>query len=91
MSNTPYCSGNSSDHCCYLNGPPCHFLEENTVEGRRWACGLRRELGSWDAVYADQRYIIEIQPVWEQTGLAGYKCGEWPAPGFKCGQCGLEG
>jgi len=87
----PSCNGNGSDHCCYLDGPPCPFLEENTVEGRRWACGLRRELGNWDAVHADERYVTQIQPVWERGGLAGYKCGEWPAKGFKCGTCGIEG
>lgn len=87
----PLCTGNTTDHCCYLNGTPCFYIEENTVEGRRWACGLFRELGNWDAVHADERYVTKIQPVWEITPLAGYKCGEWPNPGRTCGECGVKG
>jgi len=82
------CSGNTDDHCCYLNGPVCPFLEEGTVGGRRWACGLRRELGSWDLVHADVRYIQQVQPVWEQVGLSTNKCGEWPVSGERCNTCG---
>lgn len=47
---------NNDDHCCYIDGEPCPFLEQNTEPGFRWSCGLRRELGSWDAVIADPRY-----------------------------------
>jgi len=51
------CKGrNNKDHCCYIAGKPCPFLERNTEKGFRWSCGLRRELGSWDAVIADPRY-----------------------------------
>lgn len=85
------CPGDTEDHCCYLNGPPCHFLEENTVPGRRWACGLYRELGSWDKVHSDERYVTQIKPVWESSSLAGYDCGDWPNPGRTCATCGGSG
>lgn len=86
----PSCTGNNSDHCCYVDGVACKHLIVDVVPGRKYACGLRHELGNWDAVYADPRYA-EIQAVWDAGSLAGYKCGEWPAPRFVCGTCGLEG
>jgi hypothetical protein len=82
------CLGNSADHCCYLAGKPCTFLEENTVEGRRWACGLRRELGDWDAVLASDRYKETVAPVFEHLGM---NCRDWPdGPGDGCGTCGIR-
>lgn len=71
------CHGNGEDHCCYVAGEVCPFLEENTVPGRRWACGLFRELGNWDAVHADPRYLEHVQPAWDQIGIEGYSCGDW--------------
>jgi hypothetical protein len=80
------CTGNSKDHCCYVNGKPCRFLEENTVEGRHWACGLRRELGDWDTVQADDRYKTHVEPHW----IDGLDCKTWPNPalGQTCSTCG---
>lgn len=68
------------DHCCYVDGERCAYLVEN-VGGRRYACGLRLELGSWDAVHADPRYA-PIQEVWDRVGIES--CGAW-GPGT--GQC----
>lgn len=54
----PQCVGRggyTTGHCCYLAGKVCGFLVENQG-GRRYACGLRLELGSWAAVNADPRY-----------------------------------
>lgn len=76
------CHGNQIDHCCYVRGVRCPFLEEDTVVGRRWVCGLRRELGSWDAVHADRRYLEHVQPAWDEVGIES--CGAW-GPGS--GQC----
>ena len=87
----PICTGNTSDHCCYLNGTPCVYIEENTVEGRRWACGLFRELGNWDAVHADERYVTTIQPLIDMTPFAGFRCGDWPDPSRVCATCGVKG
>jgi hypothetical protein len=47
---------NLADHCCYVDGRPCKFLEENTERGLRWSCQLRRETGSWEAAVTDPRY-----------------------------------
>lgn len=85
------CSGNTEQHCCELNGRVCHFLEENTVEGRRWACGLYRELGNWQKVHIDPRYIKTVKPEIDKTPLVGLNCGEWPRQGVKCLACGGVG
>jgi hypothetical protein len=81
------CRGNSNDHCCWVAGKVCDFLEENTVEGRRWACGLRRELGDWDAVLASDRYQKDIAPTFEPMGV---NCRDWPSitSGQVCHECG---
>lgn len=71
------CSGNGMDHCCYLIGRVCPHLEEATVPGRHWVCGLYRELGSWDAVEADARYLRDVQPMWD-IKHPGFGCGDWP-------------
>ena len=81
------CQGTSDDHCCWLAGKVCEFLEEDTVPGRRWACGLYRELGSWDAVHTDHRY----EPVKVFLEPHGFLCGDWPTPGVHCGTCGVTG
>ena len=86
------CNGNSQDHCCYLNGKVCVFLEEWTVPDRHWACGLYRELGSWELVHRDTRYQKHIQPFWDTHGprMGVYSCGEFPGPN-KCESCGKQG
>lgn len=80
-----FCHGNGSDHCCYVGGRTCLFLEVGTVEGRIWVCGLRRELGSWNAVHADPRYQAEVRPVWEQAGVAD--CGDFTGLADGTKQC----
>lgn len=72
------CHGNGPDHCCHLGRfGVCAHLEENTVEGRRWACGFRRRLGSWEAVHADPQYLSEVAPLLKETGIP-VLCGDWP-------------
>ena len=81
-----YCTGRGTldgDHCCYVNGEVCDYLERGTVAGRTFACGLRRELGSWDAVHEDERYQ-PIQAVWDAGGVIT-SCGGWqPEPNNCC-------
>jgi hypothetical protein len=72
------CHGNNDFHCCWINGQVCLHLEERTVEGRRWACGLLRELGTWDAVYQDPRYQATTAARSFQEHHPGYGCGDWP-------------
>ena len=72
------CHGNGPDHCCYIAGRVCPYLEENPVEGRRWACGLLRELGSWPKVYRSTRYRRTDAAKWFRVSFPSYGCGDWP-------------
>ena len=83
------CLGNAPDHCCYVNGIDCKFLEVNTVEGRKWACGLRRELGDWDLVLDDPRYQEHVQPVFGELNCRDYPDGEGINRGI-CKECGCN-
>ena len=83
------CAGNSADHCCYINGEPCpHLRDDGPDATRRWVCTLREELGSWDAVHVDPRYLRDVQPFWN-----GYAptlgCGDWPVKRQTCEVCGV--
>ena len=71
---------NNKDHCCYVNGKPCQFLEENTEQGFRWTCGLRRKLGSWDAVLKHRSY----QPLKQHFAQWGYDCASYVC--YECEQ-----
>lgn len=83
---------NLEDHCCYFDGQPCPFVEEKTEPGFRWSCGLRRELGSWDAVLVDPRYVEIVRPKHEarsaRIGVSLSNCRDYPAPPEKCTYCG---
>jgi len=79
------CSGRGTpggDHCCYVEGQVCRYLEENTVEGRRFVCGLRRRLGSWEKVHKHRGYRRHVQTVWDRVGIAS--CGDWQPNGTCC-------
>lgn len=76
------CHGNGADHCCYVDGHACRFLEVGSIPGRHWVCGLRRELGSWAAVHADPRYVEYVRPSWDRCGVAD--CGDWKIVGQCC-------
>ena len=78
---------NLEEHCCYVNSKPCKYLEEHTQEGFRWTCGLRRELGDWDKVLADPRYIQDVQSVWDSLKLQDgtpMNCRDWPYANNHC-------
>lgn len=64
------------DHCCWVEGEPCQHLVVDGPTGRRFACGLRTELGSWALVHADPRYLAHPKPEWVRLGTVG-DCGEW--------------
>lgn len=89
--NVTICLGTASDHCCWVARAVCPHLEERTVPGRRWACGLRRELGSWEAVHADARYLTGVKSYLETTALGNMDCGDWPPVGVTCPSCGAAG
>jgi hypothetical protein len=71
-----------------MGAEACQYLEEYTVPGRRWACGLYRQHGDWQKVHIDPRYLANVKPYWDTTELAGQECGEWPRPGVSCPVCG---
>ena len=84
------CSGNGDDHCCYF-GEVCEHLEENTVEGRRWTCKLKRIYGTWEAVYMSSEWPGVAEKA-KAVGLReDFKCGDWPYPSEECGACGING
>lgn len=70
----------NGDHCCYVDGVECIWLARD-LGGRRYACSLRYELGSWEAVHAHPWYA-PVQEVWDRVGIES--CGTW-GPGS--GQC----
>ena len=78
---------NNDDHCCYVAGKVCEFLEENTEPNFRWSCGLRRELGTWQKVTNDPRYLDGPGAHFSTKGMS---CGDWPdaSKGQSCGGCG---
>jgi len=72
------CNGNNDYHCCWIAGQVCPHLEEGTVAGRRWACGLYREHGSWEKVYASAEYRATAAAASFKVHHPGYGCGDWP-------------
>lgn len=90
------CPRNTDDHCCYISGRVCPFLTD-LGEGLdpRWSCGLRAELGSWEAVHVDARYLEVVRPEWNKINRADGSsmpdCGDWPRPGEQCATCGTVG
>lgn len=86
------CLGNGNDHCCYTKGKPCRFLIRNYVDEtgyfRKWACSLRAELGDWDKVIADPRYLEHTSWV-EGLNCRDWPDGEGPNRGV-CKECGVN-
>jgi hypothetical protein len=72
------CHGTDDSHCCWIEGSLCPHLEENTVPGRRWACGLRRRAGNWDDVYLMAEYQATDAARWFAEHFPGQGCGDWP-------------
>ena len=84
------CNGNRDDHCCYLNGKACPYLEKNTIEGRLWSCGLYNKLQDWNAVILSDEYKADVAPVFEPLGMI---CRDFPdgdgANSYICIECGV--
>jgi hypothetical protein len=81
--------GAKDDHCCYIGGSVCPFLRDDGDAERRWVCTLRERHGSWQAVHADEGYLMIVRPELDRTAQAD--CGDWPGPGVTCGSCGVTG
>jgi hypothetical protein len=77
------------DHCCWLGiHGVCQYLETDTVPGRKYACGLMRQLGDWELVHIDPRYLRDIKPKLDAMAITVENCGDWPPVGEECGACG---
>ena len=84
--------GSSQEHCCWFQGTVCRFLEESAEDGFKWSCSLRRELGEWEKVHKDPRYVEFIRPEWDKMPHdSKINCGDWPPPGMICSDCGNNG
>lgn len=72
------------DHCCYIDGHPCLFIEEPRKGRRTFVCGLRDTLGSWEAVNLSPEY----EPIgnhWKARGLPFNYCELFqPSEGVCC-------
>lgn len=88
------CLGNADKPCCYIKGKICKYVITNYTDEnghhRRWACGLRAELGDWDKVLADHRYQSDVAGSW----ATGINCRDWPdgegPNNGKCEECGVD-
>jgi hypothetical protein len=84
--------GTGEGHCCWFAGEVCQYLRPSKVDGFNWACGLRTDLGSWEAAYASKEYIENVkEKVNAVGGNLGLDCGDWPNAGRKCYTCGEVG
>ena len=83
------CLGNGKDHCCYVNGNPCLYLEENTMPDRRWVCGLVRQLGCWDLVLESASYQDNVAPHFGDMNCRDWPDGEGRNKGY-CVDCGVN-
>ena len=74
-------------HCCWINGVVCPLLEDRGKNAdRRYVCTVREDLGSWEAVHSDPRYLTFVRPA--MSIVTGVDCGDWPPPGQTCAECG---
>lgn len=85
------CDGNSEQTCCTIRGEYCPYLIFNYTDEdghfRKFACSLRAELGNWDSVLADPRYVEDISGSWAD----GINCRDWPDAPLKHRGCNLCG
>ncbi len=83
------CRPTIEDHCCWISGQPCPFFDAATPNTDR-RCTLRTELGSWDLVHQDPRYLRHVAPVWRRIGVVD--CGDWAPTGDNpCSACDWDG
>lgn len=63
---------------------------DETGHFRKWACGLRAELGDWNKVLKDPRYIKDVKGSWRK----GINCRDWPdrkgVNADYCSKCGVN-
>lgn len=77
-SNAPRCTKGAE--CCYVTPQVRVYTGAGPVEAKcphldGDQCGLRAELGSWEAVHSDPRYQEWPKPLWVEKGIAD--CGDY--------------
>ena len=80
--------GAGQSHWCWINGEECWYLVVDQHPTRKYACGLMMELGSWDAVYADPRYVRDVRAAFDEWADPERwpDCGDWwPKRNLCCG------
>ena len=70
--------GTGKSHCCWFEGAECPYVKPVDKPPFKWACSLREEHGSWEAVYNDRRYKVFIAPHVNAINNLGLDCGDWP-------------
>ena len=78
------CRATPENHCCWLPGGVCPFFDPVALAEGNGGCSLRAELGSWDAVHKDPRYLRDVAPHWPQVDY----CGAYPV-NQRCATCGV--
>lgn len=82
----PVCRATVDNHCCWIPGAGvCPHFDATLPDG---FCSLRAELGSWDAVHEDERYVPQ-RKAFEDAGTP--LCGNYPRQDHPCGTCGAVG
>lgn len=84
------CKGDLDEHCCWLDGEQCRYLQEN-VNGRKWACSLLLKYSSWSEVNVSSEYLTDVKPKLQKIFNDDTNCGEWPRAGESCAICGIIG
>lgn len=78
-------------HCCFFQGEVCPFLTGSPDPDYQYACSLRLQHGTWEAVHASAEYQEQVKPKMIAIGYPDNDCGEWPLAGMTCGDCGEVG
>ena len=103
----PFCHGNGNnldgnEHCCYVDGQVCKFLETDAAPDRKYSCGIWRNLAAktpplgvkqvWDQVHDHDAYL-EVRLAFQRSGtmLCGGFLGTWLPDGTIEGQCCFAG
>ena len=79
--------GTGKDHCCWVAGQVCPHVRPSDREGYLWDCGLRADLGSWEAVHSSEEYLCDVKPTWLRIGMKE-DCGDWEPTHRGCPDCG---
>ena len=81
-----FCQATVENHCCWIPGAGvCPHFNPTLTGG---FCTLMAELGDWALVHDDPRYAPQRAAF---EAWPSVLCGDFPAPGTRCGTCGVVG